>query len=48
VVIIIEQRHATDETCNSIGARRTAVVDLDRALGERAVLEVQQGLSRSP
>lgn len=44
VVIVLEHRHAADEACRSIGARRTATVDLNRPLGERAVLEVQQGL----
>jgi hypothetical protein len=44
VVIVIEHRHAADEACSAIGARRTTTVDLAGPLGERAVLEVQQGL----
>ena len=44
VVILREHRHAANEMCTSIGGRRTATVELGRALGERAVLEVQQGL----
>ena len=44
VVIVIEHRHADDEACSDVGARRTATVDLARPLGERAVLEVQQGM----
>jgi hypothetical protein len=44
VVIIIEQTHATAEACTAVGARRTTTVDLAQPLGERAVLEVRQGL----
>jgi hypothetical protein len=44
VVIVIEQRNAADEACSAIGAPRTTTVDLAGPLGERAVLEVQQGL----
>jgi hypothetical protein len=44
VVIVIEHRHAADEACLAIGARRTTTVDLAGPIGERAVLEVQQGL----
>ncbi|MGW4155172.1 hypothetical protein ACWEDF_18660 [Micromonospora chersina] len=44
VVIVIEYRHAKDEACADIGAQRTATVKLSRPLGERAVLEVTQGL----
>ncbi|HEU4424489.1 MAG TPA: hypothetical protein VFR67_18325 [Pilimelia sp.] len=44
VVIVITHPHAADETCTAIGARRTTTVELARPLGERAVLEVQQGL----
>jgi hypothetical protein len=44
VVIVIAHPHAADETCPAIGARRTTTVDLAQPLGERAVLEVQQGL----
>ncbi|SCG40073.1 hypothetical protein [Micromonospora inositola] len=45
VVIIIAYPHGGGgEACPSIGAERTATVELARPLGERAVLEVQQGL----
>ncbi|MFC8614967.1 hypothetical protein ACFT9M_00915 [Micromonospora purpureochromogenes] len=44
VVIVIAHPHADGEACGDIGARRTATVELVRPLGERAVLEVQQGL----
>jgi hypothetical protein len=44
VVIVLEHRHAANETCTSVGAMRTTTVDLAEPLGERAVLEVQQGL----
>ncbi|MFG1655369.1 hypothetical protein ACGFIY_02420 [Micromonospora chersina] len=44
VVIVIEYRHAKDEACSDIGAQRTASLKLSRPLGERAVLEVTQGL----
>lgn len=44
VVIVIEHRHADGESCGDVGARRTATAELARPLGERAVLEVQQGL----
>lgn len=44
VVIVIEHRHAKDEACGDVGAQRTATVKLSRPLGERAVLEVTQGL----
>jgi hypothetical protein len=44
VVIIIEQTHAAAEACTAVGARRTTSVDLAQPLGERAVLEVRQGL----
>lgn len=43
VVIVIEDRRA-NESCADIGASRTATIDLAQPLGERAVLEVQQGL----
>ncbi|WP_433285516.1 hypothetical protein [Micromonospora sp. CA-244673] len=43
-VIVIEYRHAKDEVCLAIGAQRSATVELSRPLGERAVLEVTQGL----
>ncbi len=45
VVIIIHSReNAPGQICQSIGARRTATATLAAPLGERAVLEVQQGL----
>jgi hypothetical protein len=44
VVIVITHPHAPAENCESIGAARTAPVRLLDPLGERAVLEVQQGL----
>jgi hypothetical protein len=43
-VIVIEHRHADNESCGDVGARRSATVELARPLGERAVLEVRQGL----
>ncbi|MEU5786778.1 hypothetical protein ABZ754_03485 [Micromonospora purpureochromogenes] len=43
-MIVIEQRAAGDEGCGNVGARRSATVDLARPPGERAVLEVRQGL----
>jgi hypothetical protein len=43
VVIISGHAHTPAGTCPSIGARRTAVVDLAQPLGERAVFEVQTG-----
>jgi hypothetical protein len=44
VVIVVAHPHAPGETCTSIGANRTTTVELAAPLGERAVLEVQQGL----
>ncbi|WP_406037368.1 hypothetical protein OG799_22730 [Micromonospora sp. NBC_00898] len=44
VVIVIEYRHAEDEACPAVGAQRSTTVELSRPLGERAVLEVKQGL----
>ena len=44
VVLVSEIRHGLNETCNAIGATRTAEATLDSPLGERAVLEVRQGL----
>jgi hypothetical protein len=44
VVIFIGHPHAPGEACDAIGARRTAVVELAAPLGERAVLDVRQGL----
>jgi hypothetical protein len=46
VVIVIEHRQAADEDCSGAraGAPRTTTVNLAQPLGERAVLDVQQGL----
>jgi hypothetical protein len=44
VVIVVEHRHPGRGACTAIGAIRTAVADLAQPLGDRAVLEVQQGL----
>ena len=44
VVIVLTHPHGANEACTAIGARRTTVVELAQPLGERAVLEVQQGL----
>lgn len=44
VVIVTEHRHGLFEACTAVGATRTAVVDLAAPLGERAVLEVKEGL----
>ncbi|HET7685921.1 MAG TPA: hypothetical protein VFM19_05940 [Candidatus Limnocylindria bacterium] len=44
VVIIVEHRRPLPETCTSLGATRTATISLTAPLGERAVLDVQQGL----
>ncbi|MFI7284670.1 hypothetical protein ACIBOV_30865 [Micromonospora chersina] len=44
VVIVIEYRHAKDEACPDVGAQRSTTVELSQPLGERAVLEVTQGL----
>ncbi|WBB70795.1 hypothetical protein [Micromonospora sp. WMMD812] len=44
VVIVVEHRNRDDQVCPAIGAGRTATLDLARPLGERAVLEVQQGM----
>jgi hypothetical protein len=44
VVIVIMHPHGANEICTAIGASRTATVELAQPLGERAVLEVQQGL----
>ncbi|BCY08024.1 hypothetical protein [Actinoplanes sp. L3-i22] len=43
VVIVLSQNHASGETCTLVGAERTADVNLAQPLGQRAVLEVQQG-----
>ena len=44
VVIVTEHPHARFESCTAVGAVRTADVELAAPLGERAVLEVKQGL----
>jgi len=45
VVIVTRHAHATfGGGCSAVGADRNAVVTLAAPLGERAVLEVQQGL----
>jgi hypothetical protein len=44
VVIVTVHPHAFGEACAAVGAPRTAVVALMAALGERAVLEIKEGL----
>jgi hypothetical protein len=44
VVIVTRHPHLTFSGCSAVGAQRTASVELAAPLGERAVLEVQQGL----
>jgi hypothetical protein len=44
VVIVIEHPYGVVEACTAVGARRTADVELAAPLGDRAVLEVKQGL----
>jgi len=44
VVIVIEHPNGLGGACAAVGAERTAEVDLSATLGDRAVLEVQQGL----
>ncbi len=44
VVIVIEHRNTTDAACLLVGRGRTATVRLASPLGDRAVLEVQEGL----
>jgi hypothetical protein len=44
VVIVIRHPHVALGACTSVGARRTADVRLAAPLGERAVLDVMQGL----
>jgi len=44
VVIVNEKRNPTPGACAAVGAIRTAKVTLEAVLGNRAVLEVQQGL----
>ena len=44
VVIVIEHRNPLPGACDLVGAMRTAVVDLASPPGDRAVLEIKQGL----
>ena len=44
VVIVTERRDDPDEPCDAVGFPRTAEVRLASRLGDRAVLEVRQGL----
>ena len=44
VVIVTEHPHGLFEACTAVGAIRAADVELAAPLGERAVLEVKQGL----
>jgi len=44
VVIVIERPNAATAACRASGRTRTAVVELAKPLGRRAVLEVRQGL----
>ncbi len=44
VVIVVEHQNPTVGACSAVGAPRTAVVDLASRLGDRAVLEVKEGL----
>ena len=44
VVIVIENRNPFPGACAAVGAVRTAVVNLASPLGDRAVLEVKEGL----
>lgn len=44
VVIVIEHRNSYAGGCRLVGAARTATVQLASPLGDRAVLEVKQGL----
>lgn len=44
VVIVIEHRNPLPVACSAVGAERTATVQLAAPLGDRAVLEVTQGL----
>ena len=44
VVIVIEHANPTATACRDVGKTRTATVTLADPLGERAVLEVRQGL----
>ncbi len=44
VVIVTEHRNAAPAGCDAVGRTRTAEVTLKDPLGERAVLEIKQGL----
>jgi hypothetical protein len=44
VVIVTAHPHGFGETCAAVGAPRTAVVQLAAPLGDRALLEVKEGL----
>jgi hypothetical protein len=44
VVIVVRQTNGFLGACSAVGASRTATVTLAQPLGDRAVLEVQQGL----
>jgi hypothetical protein len=44
VVIVVSHEQAFGGACNLAGALRTAIVELARPLGDRAVLEVKEGL----
>jgi len=44
VVIVTEHRNAAPGACDAMGRTRTAEVTLKDPLGERAVLEIKQGL----
>jgi hypothetical protein len=44
VVIVVEHRNPAPASCTAIGRTRTADVTLEVPLGDRAVLEVRQGL----
>jgi hypothetical protein len=44
VIIVIPHPNAAKVACRSLGAERTAIAELAKPLGERAVLEVTQGL----
>lgn len=44
VVIVIERGRLGPQACEDIGATRTTMVTLAEPLGNRAVLDVQQGL----
>jgi hypothetical protein len=44
VIIVTRHPHLTFAACTAAGARRTATVDLAAPLGDRVVLEIQQGL----